>query len=137
MELSSRLYAGWKPEQEVWAGAAVLGAGWGGRLQDGTAMGAAVDNQKTSSSRHQRSLCHTGPLLSGKPGGDAVSCWRPSWQNPEPVESAPQLEAFECVRREALSFFNNPGEISVPGSQAGSRGQGRPVSLPTSLAGLV
>lgn len=55
----------------------------------------------------------------------------------ETVESAPQLEAFECVRREALSFFSNPGEISVPGSQAESRGQGRPVPLPTSLAGLV
>ena len=73
-----------------------------------------------------------GPLSSGKPGGDAVSCWRPSWQNPETVESVPQLEAFECVRREALSFFNNPGEISVPGSQAVSQGQGRPVPLPMS-----
>ena len=63
MELSSRPHAGWKAEPEVWAGAAVLGAGWGGRLRDGTAMGAAVDNQKTSSSHHQRSLCHTGPAV--------------------------------------------------------------------------
>ena len=33
------------------------------------------------------------PLSSGKPGGDAVSCWRPSWQNPATAKSELQLEA--------------------------------------------
>lgn len=85
--------------------------------------GGCCEARKTSSSVVRETVM-PGPLSSGKPGGDAVSCWRPSWQNPETVESAPQLEAFECVRREALSFFNNPGDISVPGSQAVSQGKG-------------
>lgn len=65
MELSSpayRPYAGWKPELEVWAGAAVLGVG-GGWLWDRTAVGAAIDKEKTSSSCRQRSLCHAGPTV--------------------------------------------------------------------------
>lgn len=62
MELSSRPHARWKPELEVWAGAAVLGLG-GARLWDGIAVGAAVDQEKTSSSHRQRSLCHAGPAI--------------------------------------------------------------------------
>lgn len=76
------------------AGATVLGVG-NGLLLNVTAVGTAVDNKKTSSSHCQRILCHAGPLSSGKPGGDAVSCWRPGWQNPATARSALQLEAFK------------------------------------------
>lgn len=41
----------------MWAGATVLGVGNGLRLNV-TAVGTAVDNEKTSSSHCQRILCH-------------------------------------------------------------------------------
>lgn len=50
-------------------------------------------------------LSHCMLLSSGKPGGDAVSCWRPSWQNPVIAKGKLQLEALEGVRVQACSFL--------------------------------
>lgn len=88
----------------LWAGAS-CGSGQE-LLPSGTALEAAVDNKRPLPPIVRESFVMPGPLSSGKPGGDAVSCWRPSWQDPATAESTLQLGAFR-VRGEAFSFLTS------------------------------
>lgn len=116
-----------QPEGDVWAGAS-CGSGQE-LLPSGTALEAAVDNKRPLPPIVRESFVMPGPLSSGKPGRDAVSCWRPSWQDPATAESTLQLGAFR-VRGEAFSFltWGGAGPCSRPSGHKQRAGKTGPAS---------
>lgn len=87
---------------EVWAGAVAVGVGT--RLPRSVSVtvtmeGDAVDNRSSSLPPIVGESFVTPGRLSGKPGGDAVSCWRPSWQDLATAVSALQRETLQSGER--------------------------------------
>lgn len=69
--------------------------------------GAAVDNRRPLPPIVRESFVTPHAAVVREARRDAVSCWRPSWQNPATAKSERQLEALEAVRGRACSFLTS------------------------------